>query len=1831
MTLLWEMVFYLARGIIAMDSEEYLGWCPVENTVANRLKDNSLVHTLSSKSHIRKSTKIINQELKKSTAIKTYSQYLKCKKKILEKITENTDVTDESDFTDDDYKKFYNSFEVTSKARSKSDVGDEGFMWLFIEKQGRKKTESELDIENLDDPHPHIWEPSIDISVIENISDPFEKPSKTPKQKRENGLIDKQFKAKSCSPHKSNTKVNIKNVISATTSKVDNNVSSKLTLMKETPVKEGKELQSSRTKKNVNKRPKDVKRNLTSVINGVSRKTPEASEGDDWNDEFVPSDFQAQSTQIFSDTLSDAHRGRRSVSRRRFSQNEVMNQPRDSGIEEDSREDNVSVNKRADNKKSDYGVQKENKVQENLKPKKTNEDSKNSLNNTAKNIVSNTRHKLPLKIIGEERVTTKYKIVSNKELKSIIEEKHTIIEQIKEEAKRKSESSSDSEYVDTQNGDIIDNSKQETEESSEEYYDLHEAENDMDSDNGKINDSKIKERPDKEIKKLPRDKDELLNEESLEESSITSETSKKNTHAIKTKNKQTRIIIHPNTTSDQSMDESVISDIASLQSSPTSEKQNLSKESRKILNKSSDREESYEIEIQQDLSNIVKNYKKSHFMNKNTEEDSKSIKSLDAKDYDSEDSEKSENEKTLIDLKLTEKNDEEVKVHEQTSKRLSQIKKSELADDEESSESEDEVKKNPPVQFILPDKKSDSEESEESEIEETPVVFQSKKREDDEEGNLSIHAERRLAEMKRIDFANYDDSEDSEEEKSPFPIKNTNAKKKNSKRQKLEDSNESENSTQNASIKNNDIDESESDESEKADSKKDSKPAEKTITKSQDSDSEEEENVPNHTLNHCSQMKKTNLTNIYSSSDDDEIKLENKDQVIDNVKNQAADVEEDIMSSYEKQHLQKMKRLSFDNDSEDSNDSIDKKVEVDDNIDIEEHKVPMPEGYQESELPKLMVEDSFSIGTMEKTESGAEKASKSKKKNKISSKQVKEATDLNEESNEESDIEESKNILVNANKVNVKLSDEDDDSDSDRSMSPSTTHRLSQYKKMNLIEKDSSSSSSEDEDDKKNDVLSKQVESDHLKSDESDEEKSEKLLKSNETSKEDNSLISEKNVSLKSISSKFSNTDNSKESIKTCQGDDNEQKRKATDKDKSQKNVVIHETQESAGTQENYVESQELFSSMEDLTEGQSKASVLDSNDDQRTANEVSATPEPTEISQEKITNIPQLIKKDKLLPATYESTMASSNFSPDEDIYLLEVPRNLFNNNLIGEQFSFSKTTLKVGLNVYEAFKRKVTPTLSCVFKSEDHGHSYETMNVRPAVSIVARRRKLVDEPDKPLHQEKQELEDTGNQSKSTESNPTKIKKKKAKTKDATDTKKVKTPKQVKSSDMTTELEKKKKISKKKADVTNSPGKTKESENYENSAHLLAVISDSEILFKNENPGESPIKSERKEKTPKNEHLKSLPPKVKKDDETLSKENVVVDTMTDAKKKKKKAKAKMLMDSPTKIKKEEITSKKVKSKRNKFDIKHFIQKPKEIKKVKEKKLPKLEHCKDDVHMKRKLSAICDDDRNLMDDKNNASLSPPLKKQKTLIRDATNLSEEDEKQVKLASKSKSKSKIKKVNAIVKTEKKSKVTKPKNTVAENDDVFAETSTSPSTSKSRTENQPAKAEAKKSSKKRKSDALLSDRDDPKAIEKPAKKKKAKAAGEGKPKTVTKAAKERMAKETEEMKNTLFNLFRKTMKCDQLQFSNNSDSNPDKSKYKPLEIKHTTGKKHRLDSISSSSDEDDEKCNFNKSFKMREKPKPELHDGSSNSSSDFIPNSQSAFKSEDKKKPKKIFFNE
>lgn len=42
------------------------------------------------------------------------------------------------------------------------------------------------------------------------------------------------------------------------------------------------------------------------------------------------------------------------------------------------------------------------------------------------------------------------------------------------------------------------------------------------------------------------------------------------------------------------------------------------------------------------------------------------------------------------------------------------------------------------------------------------------------------------------------------------------------------------------------------------------------------------------------------------------------------------------------------------------------------------------------------------------------------------------------------------------------------------------------------------------------------------------------------------------------------------------------------------------------------------------------------------------------------IFQISQLVEKEKLLPATHESTMTSKHFSPDEDIYLLEVPRNV-------------------------------------------------------------------------------------------------------------------------------------------------------------------------------------------------------------------------------------------------------------------------------------------------------------------------------------------------------------------------------------------------------------------------------------------------------------------------------------------------------------------------------------------------------------------------------------------
>ncbi|XP_023247420.1 uncharacterized protein PFB0765w-like [Copidosoma floridanum] len=100
---------------------------------------------------------------------------------------------------------------------------------------------------------------------------------------------------------------------------------------------------SDKAKKEIvsKKLPSNVKRNLATELDTASSKFL-TEEEDESSDEFIPRDFQAQSTKIFSDTLSENIHNRRSLALKPpLDVPKELNQPKDSGIDEDVADDNA--------------------------------------------------------------------------------------------------------------------------------------------------------------------------------------------------------------------------------------------------------------------------------------------------------------------------------------------------------------------------------------------------------------------------------------------------------------------------------------------------------------------------------------------------------------------------------------------------------------------------------------------------------------------------------------------------------------------------------------------------------------------------------------------------------------------------------------------------------------------------------------------------------------------------------------------------------------------------------------------------------------------------------------------------------------------------------------------------------------------------------------------------------------------------------------------------------------------------------------------------------------------------------------------------------------------------------------------------------------------------------------------------------------------------------------------------------------------------------------------------------------------------------------------------
>jgi hypothetical protein len=378
-----------------MDSNDYLDWCSVRNTVENRIQLKQLTYTHLPKKKILKVTKLTNKKVRKCSNIRSYKAFVKTKKKILSNLTDYLNMTDESDFTDDDYTKLKYSSQTSYFNDTSANFTDDCFLWLHIDKKGSKETK--------------------------------------PKKKGIKSVIKNEIEYNDeindlSSQTSSNSSINTNDV---------NNINSKVMQNKNSPVKEKKNLNPE----NVigQKHFKHVKKNKIIIPKTNSTSANNLESSDEWDDEFITSDFQAHSTKIFSNPNSEINKiNSRLRSRFRLSQIETITQPRDSGIEEDSREDNkhdnLDNNTNKKHRTVDVQINEDNttsKALENILDKSENIKLVNNLNEVMENkeINGGQIKKIPLKIIGEERVAMKYKIINNqtKDLNIISKEEQNLI------------------------------------------------------------------------------------------------------------------------------------------------------------------------------------------------------------------------------------------------------------------------------------------------------------------------------------------------------------------------------------------------------------------------------------------------------------------------------------------------------------------------------------------------------------------------------------------------------------------------------------------------------------------------------------------------------------------------------------------------------------------------------------------------------------------------------------------------------------------------------------------------------------------------------------------------------------------------------------------------------------------------------------------------------------------------------------------------------------------------------------------------------------------------------------------------------------------------------------------------------------------------------------------------------------------------------------------------------------------------------------------------------------------------------------------------------------
>lgn len=92
-----------------MCSHKTIMWEIADNSVTDRMIDNTLIHKFKLSQKMRRKTKVLNTEMKKHCNLKSYKHYIELKTNILRNLVEDTDTDNSSSLTDVDYDIIYNS------------------------------------------------------------------------------------------------------------------------------------------------------------------------------------------------------------------------------------------------------------------------------------------------------------------------------------------------------------------------------------------------------------------------------------------------------------------------------------------------------------------------------------------------------------------------------------------------------------------------------------------------------------------------------------------------------------------------------------------------------------------------------------------------------------------------------------------------------------------------------------------------------------------------------------------------------------------------------------------------------------------------------------------------------------------------------------------------------------------------------------------------------------------------------------------------------------------------------------------------------------------------------------------------------------------------------------------------------------------------------------------------------------------------------------------------------------------------------------------------------------------------------------------------------------------------------------------------------------------------------------------------------------------------------------------------------------------------------------------------------------------------------------------